>query len=601
MEIVCISAEDLLRLYCPGVAAVLANPIRFGEFELDVNAWELRRRREIVKIERIPMELLFLLARNAGRLVSRSEVVEHIWGKDHFLDDSAVSTAVRKLRLALGDSADSPQWIETVTGKGYRFKGPIQVDAQASLTQVHSRTVLVVLPLEDLSRQSLDGPVSEGVTEELITCLGSLSPHQLAVIGRTSAEECRRRGLTVQEIGRELRADFVIEGSVRRVGQVVRVSARLLRPTDQAQVWAKSYQRTHDDLVDWQYDIALEIAREVLGIVPTVPPAKPRQVPRAAFECYLKGRHLWNKKSPKAYADAIALFQQAIDFDPGYALPYVGLADTWIMMGIHGLRPAEEVYPLARAAAAKALELDAALSSAHTALAEVSKGYERNWEQAEERYREALRLNPNHAVAHQWYGNLLSILERHDEAIAEVQQARNLDPLSAGIAGFVGFTYYRARMYDEALRQAQKTLDLGPPAPIVSWFLGHIYAARREYAPAQAALSTAAEQTHGNAMYLAMLGYVYGCAGDGRTASEIVGRLRSAEAGYVSPLDLCIAQIGLGDLDGALDDLGHAVDQRVMRVTELAMPTFDALRAEPRFVELAARAGLAAASRQAAR
>jgi len=581
------------------------DPIRFADFELDVNGWELRRHGEIVKIERIPMELLFLLARNPGRLVLRSEVVEHIWGKDRFLDDSAVNTAVRKLRVALADSADQPRLIETVTGKGYRFIGRIAPAISPAVTQVTSRVMLVALPLDDLSKPAQDGSLSEGVTEELITCLGSLSPRHVAVIGRTSATECRRRGLTVREIGRELGADFVIEGSVRRVGQSVRVSVRLLRTSDEAQVWAGSYKREHDVLTDWQYDVAVEIAREVVTVLAAPmlgPPPRPRQVPRAAFEYYLKGRRLWDKKTPQAYLDAIALFQQAIDIDPAYALPYVGLADTWLMMGIHGLRPAEEVYPRARAAAAKALEIDAALASAHTALAEVSKGYDRNWEQAEQGYQQALRLNPNYAVAHQWYANLLTILERHDEAIAQVEQARHLDPLSAPIAGFVGFTYYRARMYDDALREVKKTVDLGPPAPIVNWFLGHIHAARGEYGLAQAALSSAAEETHGRAMYLAMLGYVCGCAGDRRTGVEILGRLRrSAEVGYVSPLDLCIVNIGLDEIDGALDCLGKAVDQRVMRVTELGMPTFDALRGEPRFAELAAQAGLAGRGKATAR
>jgi TolB-like protein/Tfp pilus assembly protein PilF len=580
--------------------AALLTPIRFGEFELDVNGWELRRRGEIVKLERIPMELLILLARNPGRLILRAEAVEHIWGKGRFLDDSAIHTAVRKLRAALADNADDPRLLETVTGKGYRFIG--RVETGVSPPPALNRTVLMVLPFEDLSRPAEDGSFSEGVTEELITCLGSLSPGQLAIIGRTTATECRRRGLTPQEIGRELGTDFVIEGSVRGVGQAVRVSVRLVRTSDQAQVWAKSYQRDPGDLSDWQYDVALEIAREVLGVVPAIPPAKPRPVPRAAFECYLKGRHLWNKKTPQAYLEAIALFQQALDIDPGYSLPYVGLADTWIMMGIHGLRPADEVYPRARAAAARALEIDAALASAHTALADVSKGYDRDWEQAEQSYRQALRLNPNDAVTHQWYANLLSILELHDEAIAQAEQARRTDPLSASVAGFVGFTYYRARQYDEALRETQKTLDLGPPAPIVNWFLGHIHAARGEYGLAHAALVPAVEATHGRAMYLAMLGYVCGRAGDREITSDILARLRrSAQAAYVSPLDLSLVHIGLGEVDPALDCLGQAVEQRVMRVTELAMPTFDALRGESRFAELAARAGLTLRSQGAAR
>jgi TolB-like protein len=263
------------------------------------------------------MELLSLLARNPGRLVLRSEVVEHIWGKDRFLDNSSVSTAARKLRVALEDSADQPRLIETVTGKGYRFIGRVEAGPSRAPLDVLSRTVVVVIPFEDLSQPAQGCSLSEGVTEELTTSLGSVAPHQLAVIGRTSAAECRRQGLTVQEIGRELGADFVIEGGVRRVGQTVRVSVRLLRASDQSQVWAKSCQREHDELADWQYDVALEIAREVLGVVPAAPPARPRPVQRAAFECYLKGRHRWNKKTPQAYREAIAHFQQAIDFDPG--------------------------------------------------------------------------------------------------------------------------------------------------------------------------------------------------------------------------------------------------------------------------------------------
>jgi TolB-like protein/Tfp pilus assembly protein PilF len=545
------------------------------------------------------MELLSLLARNPGRLVLRSEVVEHIWGKDRFLDNSSVSTAARKLRVALEDSADQPRLIETVTGKGYRFIGRVEAGPSRAPLDVLSRTVVVVIPFEDLSQPAQGCSLSEGVTEELTTSLGSVAPHQLAVIGRTSAAECRRQGLTVQEIGRELGSDFVIEGSVRRVGQTVRVSVRLLRASDHVQVWAKSYQREPEDTADWQHELALEITRELLGVAPTTPPsstAKPRQVQRAAFECYLKGRHLWDKKTPQSYMEAIQAFQQAIDFDPGYAQPYVGLADTWIMMGIHGLRPAEEVYPRARAAAQKAIEIDASLASAHTALAEVSKGFERNWEQAERGYQEALRFNPNYAVAHQWYANLLTTLEHHDAAIAEVEQARRLDPLSPGIAGFVGFTYLRARRFDEALREAEKALGLGSPAPIVNWFLGQIHAARGEFERARATLTSAVEETRGRAMYLAMLGYVCGRAGDRRTASEIAASLhRSAQESYISPLDLCVAHIGQGDIGEALDWLEKAVDQRVMRALEINAPTFDALRGTRRFATLAARAGLTSA------
>ena len=579
----------------------MSTPIRFEDFELDISAYELRRAGEAVKLERIPMELLMFLAANPGRLVLRTELVDRIWGKNHFLqDETAINTAVRKLRAALADNAEKPRFIETVTGKGYRFTAAIR-DAlskpgEVALTAPH-RTILAVLPLENLSEPPRESYLNDGVTEELITCLGALAPAQLGVIGRTSAMECQRRGLTVREIGRELGADLVLEGSVRRQLQRVRISVRLLQVSDQAQMWAKSYEQDLDDLLAWQCDVAREIAREVtsaasLDSLP--PPARKRRGNPQAYECYLMGRHLWNKKTPRAYHEAISMFQQAIDHDPAYALPFVGLADTWILMGIHGLAPSGETYPRARAAAGRALELDATLAEAHTALADVSKGYDWNWVEAEAGYREALRLNSNYAVAHQWYANLLSILNRHGEAIAEAEEARRLDPLAASIAGFVGFTYYRARRYDEAAREVEKAVEMGPRLPIVNWFLGQIYLQRRQFDRAVEVLSNAAAESHGGAIYLAMLGHAYGRAGDRAAALDTLKQLDSlARDKYVSPLDFSIVHAGLGDVDSALAWLERAIDERVMRVTELQTPTFDALRDEPRFQELAARAGLA--------
>jgi TolB-like protein/Tfp pilus assembly protein PilF len=577
----------------------VSTPIRFEDFELDVSGYELRRSGDAVKLERIPMELLMFLAANPGRLVLRSELVDVIWGKNHYLqDESAINTAVRKLRAALADDAEKPRFIETVTGKGYRFTAAIRQapsKPEGALPAPH-RTILVVLPLENLSEPPRESYLNDGVTEELITCLGGLAPDRLGVIGRTSAMECQRRGLTVKEIGRELAADLVLEGSLRRQQQRVRISVRLLQVSDQAQMWAKSYDQDLDDLLAWQCDVAREIVREVTSaasLASLPPPARKRRVNPQAYECYLKGRHLWNKKTPRAYAEAISLFQQAIDLDPAYALPFVGLADTWIMMGIHGLAPSGETYPRARAAAGRALELDATLAEAHTALADVTKGYDWNWAEAEASYREALRLNSNYAIAHQWYANLLSTLNRHGEAIAEAEEARRIDPLSPPITGFVGFTYFRARRYEEAAREAEKAVEMSPRLPIVNWFLGQIYAQRRQFDRALEVLSSAAAESHGGAMYVAMLGHVYGRAGNRAAALDALKQLDSlARDRYVSPLDFSIVHVGLGDVESALAWLERAIDERVMRVTELHTATFDALRDQPRFQELAARAGL---------
>lgn len=576
----------------------MSTPIRFEEFELDAGGYQLRRAGEPIRLERIPMELLIVLAANPGRLVLRSELAERIWGKDHYLeDDCAINTAVRKLRAALGDNPARPRFIETVTGKGYRFVAAIRETqsrpGEAGLA-APNRTILAVLPLENLSEPPRESYLNDGFTEELITSLGALAPAELGVIGRTSAMECQRRGLTVREIGRELGADLILEGSVRRQQQRVRINVRLLQVADQAQLWAKSYDEDFGDLLTWQCDVAREIVREVKTAAQSpAAPSRKRRVHPEAYECYLKGRHVWNKKTPRAYAEAIPLFEQAIDLDPAYALPYVGLADTWIMMGIHGLAPAGEIYPRARAAARRALEIDATLAEAHAALADVNKGYDWNWVEAEAGYREALRLNPNCAVARQWYANLLSILDRHAEAIAVVEEARRIDPLSAAIAGFVGFTYFRARRYDEAVQEAEKAVNMAPKLPIVNWFLGLVYSQRGQFDRAREVLARAAEESHGGAMYVAMLGHACGRAGDRAAAMDALKRLNSLTRDrYVSPLDFSIAHAGLGDKDRSLWWLERAIDQHVMRVTELHTATFDDWRNEPRFAKLAVRVGL---------
>jgi len=577
----------------------VSTPIRFEDFELDVSAYELRRAGDAIKLERIPMELLLFLAANPGRLVLRSELVDRIWGANHFpQDEGAINTAVRKLRAALSDNAEKPRIIETVTGKGYRFAADIRQALPKSgpdALGAPRRTILAVLPIENLSEPPRESYLSDGLTEELITCLGGLAPDKLGVIGRASAMECQRRGLTVREIGRELGADLVLEGSVRRQQQRVRISVRLLQVSDQAQLWAKSYEQDLSDLLAWQCDAAREIVREVTCEASLASmPARERRVSLQAYECYLKGRHVWNRKTPRAYAEAIPLFQQAIDLDPAYALPYVGLANTWIMMGIHGLAPSDETYPRARVAAGRALELDAALAEAHTALAEVSKGYDWNWAEAEASYREALQLNSNYAVAHQWYANLLSILNRHDEAVAEAQEARRIDPLAPPVAGFVGFTYFRARRYEEAAGEAEKAVEMAPRLPIVNWFLGQICVQRHQFGRAVEVLSTAVAESYGGAMYVAMLGHAYGRAGDRAAALDALKQLDSlSREKYVSPLDFSILHVGLGDVDGALVWLERAIDERVMRVTELHTALFDELRDKPRFQELAARAHLA--------
>ncbi|MGA8937661.1 MAG: winged helix-turn-helix domain-containing protein [Acidobacteriaceae bacterium] len=423
--------------------------ILFGDFELDATNFELRRGPTRIKLERIPMDLLILLARNEGRLVQRTEVVETIWGKGRFLEtDSAINTAIRKVRRALGDNPTHPIMIDTIPGKGYRF---------------------------------------------------------IAIGTRQGAAD----------------------------------NAKAL---------------------------------------------------------YAKGLHFWNRKTPDSYLQAIQFFQESIDSDPEYAMPYLGLAKTWILFGIHGLQPSADVYPRARAAASKALELDSQLAEAYAAMADVIKGYDWDWEGAESYYQRALKIDPKCGIAHQWYANLLSIVGRHNEAIQHASEARTLDPLSVGATGFVGFTYFRARRYQEALRESESALTLEPNSPIANWFLGQVLTTLKRFPEAEIAFSKAVEESHAASMYLSALGYLYATSGDRVRASEILARLqcRSLEH-YVSPLDIAIVSAAMGEMDAAFECLNTAVQGRVMRLTELTMPMFDSLRDHPQFhallIKLALNAG----------
>ena len=425
-----------------------AERILFGEFELDAANFELRRGTVRIKLERIPMELLILLERNNGRLVQRTEVVEPVWGKGCFLEaDSAINTAIRKVRRALGDNPKHPVIINTIPGRGYRF-------------------------------------VASGTKQD---------------------------------------------------------------------------------------------------------------APQNAKALYAKGLHFWNRKTPDSYLEAIRLYQESIDIDPNYALPYLGLAKAWIMFGIHGLQPAHHVYPRARAAAAKALELDSGLAEGHAAMADVIKGYDRDWVGAENHYLRALEIDAGCGLAHQWYANLLSITGRHDEALRHALEARTLEPLSVGATGFVGFTYFRARRYQEALRESRSALTLEPNSPLANWFHGQVLAALNLFPEAEQAFTKAAEQSQAASMYLSALGYLYAVAGDRECASEILMRLqRRAVERYVSPLDMALVCAALGQVDAAFEHLETATRERVMRLTELTMPTFDLLRDEPRFDALLTTLGLRA-------
>ncbi|HXJ88828.1 MAG TPA: winged helix-turn-helix domain-containing protein [Candidatus Binatia bacterium] len=478
--------------------------LKFDDLELDLGSYQLRRNGSVVKLERIPMELLILLASRNGQLVSREEIVEKLWGKDVFVDSAhGVNTAIRKIRNALQDDPEEPRFIETVVGKGYRFVAPLLDAPQEVVPPVsdHSRllstsflligacligamfvgayfglrhfwppgtfqggrTMLAVLPFENLTGDPNQDYFSDGLTEEMITQLGRLDPRQLGVIARTSAMSYKHSTKAVDQIGRELGVNYILEGSARREGGRLRVTAQLIQVRDQSHVWAAEYDREMQSVLQVQSEVANAIGKEVrLKLAPDQPlqARNPQAVNPEAYEAYLKGRYFIEKWTEEGTRVGREYFEQAIRKDPGYALAYAGLADSYVW-GRVGLPP-QEALQRARTAATKALELDDTLGEPHAALAQIKFVTDWDWAAAEAQFKRAIELNPNDANALHMYSHYLLSMGRMQESLEVSQRALQHDPVSPTMQLHLGFHYLTARQYDLAIPQYLKVLQADP-------------------------------------------------------------------------------------------------------------------------------------------
>jgi TolB-like protein/DNA-binding winged helix-turn-helix (wHTH) protein/Tfp pilus assembly protein PilF len=478
--------------------------MKFDDLELDVGSYQLRRNGSVVKLERIPMELLILLASRNGQLVSREEIVEKLWGKDVFVDSAhGVNTAIRKIRNALQDDPEEPRFIETVVGKGYRFVAPLVTAPQEVLPPVtdHSRlrsksflligacligvlsigaylvlrhfwpagafqggrTMLAVLPFENLTGDPNQDYFSDGLTEEMITQLGRLDPRQLGVIARTSAMSYKHSTKAVDQIGRELGVNYILEGSARREGGRLRVTAQLIQVRDQSHVWAAEYDREMQSVLQVQSEVANAIGKEVrLKLAPEqrAQAGNPRPVNPEAYEAYLKGRYFIEKWTEEGTRVGREYFEQAIQKDPSYALAYAGLADSYVW-GRVGLPP-QEALQRARTAATKALELDDTLGEPHAALAQIKFVNDWDWAGAEAQFKRAIELNPNDANALHMYSHYLLSMGRTQESLEVSRRALEHDPVSPTMQLHLGFHYLTARQYELAIPQYLKVLQADP-------------------------------------------------------------------------------------------------------------------------------------------
>lgn len=458
---------------------------------------------------------------------------------------------------------------------------------------VEGHVVLAVLPFDNLSGDPEQDYFSDGLTEEMITQLARLAPERLSVIARTSVMPYRGARKNIERIGRELGAGFILEGAVRREGNRVRISAQLIRVSDQAHVWVQSYDRELSGILAVQGEVARAVAAQVrlsLTASDETRLASARPVVVEAHEAYLKGRFFWNKRTPEDLQKALGFFEQAIDEDPKYAPAYAGMADAYLLLEEYAGLPPSEAVGKARAAAQKALAIDPALAEAHASLALVRYSFDWDWRGAEEGFRRAIELSPSYVTAHHWYALLLASLGRFEEARREIGRARKLDPLSPVILAAAGWRVGAAvgQSLETAIGELRAALELDASYPIAHARLALAYAlaGRREEGIRQVreALPLAASSVP----VLAELASVYALLGEEPQARELLAQLREREKqSYVSPYRLALIHIALGEKEAALKLLEQSFRERNSGMTLLRMdPRWDPLRGDPRFQDL---------------
>lgn len=471
---------------------------------------------------------------------------------------------------------------------------PAAESSRVSALSARSGPSIAVLPLVNMSADPENEYFCDGMTEELIDALAKVE--ELRVVSRSSCFQFKGTGHDVRELGEQLNVSHVLEGSVRKAGNRIRITAQLISVNDGFHLWSEKYDRELEDVFAIQDEITERIVEQLkvkLAGEKAAQLVKPATHNVEAYTLYLKGRFYWNKRTEEGIKKGIECFEQAIVTDPGYALAYAGLADCYNVLAITGGDPSA-CFSKAKTAATKALALDDTLAEAHASLALTRTFYDWNWLEAESAFQQAIGLNPNYPTAHQWYAEYLSAMKRPDEALTEIKRTLELDPLSLMVITAVGIVFYYARQFDQAIEPLQKVLDMDPNFPPALRVIGWVYEQQGMSEEAIEAYQQAVTSSGRNVSMLADLGRSYAATGRRDEAQKLLDELQDlAQQRYVSPYELALIYTGLGENDQALEKLAAACEERYWLVVNLNVhSTWDRLRAEPRFAALLKRMGL---------
>ena len=559
-----------------------------------MSAYELRRGGQSVHLERHTMDLLILLVERRRELVSRTDIARRLWEPDVFVDvEMGVNTAIRKLRQALRDSRKSPAFVETISGKGYRFIAPVK----AVVLGRHPEAIesVAVLPFANDSGDLEAEYLSDGITETLINNLSQIS--NLRVLARGTVFRYKGQDIDPQKAGNDLHVRAVVSGRLLQRGTTLIVRAELMEVATGAQLWGGQYNRKAEDVFALQDDLSREISEKLR--VHLSGDEKQRLTKRYtadsdAYRFYLKGRYHWNKRSPESFQKAIEYFRQALDKDPAYSLAYAGLADTYAHLSFFNVVAPREAMAKAKAAALKGLETDKDLAEAHVSLGYVNFTYDGDWAAAGKHFEQALALNPTYCRAHTFYPFYLSSLGRSEEALEVAKRALDLDPASPSASHSLAVQLYFARKSDRAIEQAHDTLEMDANFAISYAVLGEAYLSKGMYEEGLSALEKYSAMSRRSTPSLALLAYSHARLGERKEALQTIDKLKAAsKQSFVPVFFIALVYAGLADKDEAFTWLERACEERFNRLAYLKVEAlWDPLRSDPRFAELLRRIGI---------
>src|SRR5262245_26894076 len=571
--------------------------LRFESFELDVRSRELRKGKQRIRLQEQPFEILRRMLERPGDVVTREELARHLWPKGTFVDfEHSLNAAVKRLRLALGDDADNPRFVETLPRRGYRFIGA-SASESTPRALAGPKVRLAVLPFVNLSTDDRDAYFADGLTEEMIAQLGQLCRDRIGIISRHSSMVFKDSGRRASDIGEALRADYLLEGSARREGDHVRITARLIESVSETHLWVETYEPDLTGYLSIQKDVAARIARSLaMELIPQEPHSpQPVSSNSAAYQSYLKGRYCWNMLADQGLESAIAHYDEATHLDPSFALAHVGMARALLLKAEYYRSTPRPALESARQSVKRVLDLDPALFEAHLALGEVRRMLEWDWRGAEAAYARAIVLNPSHESAHRAYGLLLAAQLRPEEAVRESERACDMDPLCVVVSSSgAAWVRYLTGDYETAIGRSREAVEIEPEYFAAHRVLAASYLATGRNRDGIEVLERAISAAGDDPVLLAWLAHAKAVSGQREEAVNLVQKLSSmSPACYVPGYHLALAFVGLGDSRATFAALERAtLDADPALINLRAEPRFEPIRADNRYARLIELLGL---------